>query len=78
MELFKLTLTRHSQVFVKDSGGPDTVPKIIEEVLKAGGLTKGADWDFQLEKESVYKPLDHVCQFRESHYDFICRWMERF
>jgi type VI secretion system secreted protein VgrG len=51
-----------------------TVPKIIEDVLKDGGLTS-LDFEFKLEKE--YPKWEYICQYRESHLNFVSRWMER-
>ena len=67
--LFRLTLTQHSRVFTKM-----TVPAIIEAVLEDGGLE--AD-DYELRLVSEYAVEEHVCQYRESNFDFISRWMER-
>ncbi|WP_437872770.1 type VI secretion system Vgr family protein [Sorangium sp. So ce363] len=62
-----LTLSLHSRVF---SG--KTIPAIIRDVLQKGGVT---DCAFQL--RGAYGAEEHVCQYRESDYDFIARWMER-
>ncbi|WP_437537510.1 type VI secretion system tip protein TssI/VgrG [Sorangium sp. So ce726] len=62
-----LTLSLHSRVF---SG--QTIPTIIQDVLQKGGVT---DCAFQL--RGAYGAEEHVCQYRESDYDFIARWMER-
>jgi type VI secretion system secreted protein VgrG len=63
--LFHLTLTQHSRVFTKL-----TVPAIIEAVLEDGGLT--AD-DYALRLVGEYAVEEHVCQYRESDFDFISR-----
>lgn len=70
---FKATLHRHSQVWVKGTE-PDTVKTIIESVLKASGLTTD---EFELRLKKTYKPLLQVCQYRETNFDFVSRWMER-
>jgi type VI secretion system secreted protein VgrG len=67
--LWWLTLMHHNQVFLGRS-----IPEVVEEVLKDGGLTS-ADYEFRL-KDS-YRPLEYVCQYGESHLDFISRWCER-
>jgi len=64
-----LSLTHHNQIFLGKS-----VPEIVEETLKDGGLTS-ADYEFCL-KDS-YRPFEYVCQYGESHLDFISRWCER-
>jgi type VI secretion system secreted protein VgrG len=67
--LWRLTLTRHSRVFVKQS-----LPAMLDAVLKGAGLT-GAD--YALELTGTYGPLEHVCQYRESSLAFLSRRMER-
>ncbi len=67
--LWWLSLTHHNQIFLDKS-----VPEIVELVLKDGGLTS-VDYDFRL--RGSYGFLDYVCQYGESHLDFISRWCER-
>lgn len=71
--LWKLTLTRHSRVWVEGSR-PDTIPNIIDTVLKANGLAAA---DFTINVSRSYTAQLHVCQYKESDFDFIARWMER-
>ena len=61
------TLTHHSRVFVDM-----TTPQIIEEVLKASAIS-----DYELKLEASYETLPHVCQYQESNYAFVARWLER-
>ena len=68
-QLWQLTQTLHSRMFTKM-----TIPDIIKEVLEDGGLAAG-DYTFKLAQ--TYKPEEHVCQYLETHFDFISRWMER-
>jgi len=60
---------QHHQVFLGR-----TVPEIIEACLKDGGLTVR---DFEFRLQNAYPSLDYVCQYGESHLDFISRWSER-
>jgi type VI secretion system secreted protein VgrG len=64
-----LSFTQHNQVFLDKS-----VPEIIEVCLKDGGLS-GADFEMRL--QGSYDPIEYVCQYSESHLDFISRWCER-
>ena len=64
-----LTLTRHNQVFLNR-----TVPDILKEVLLDGGLTP---LDFELRLAQDYPEWEYVCQYQESHFNFVSRWMER-
>ena len=68
-KLWWLSLTHHNQVLLNK-----TVPEIIEEVLKDGGLTS-LDFEFKLQKD--YPQWEYICQYRESHLSFVSRWMER-
>lgn len=72
-KLWKLTLTRHSRVWVEGTR-PDTIPNILDAVLKANGLA-AADFDINVTRSSPAQL--HVCQYKESDFDFISRWMER-
>ena len=67
--LWQLTLSEHSRVFVSQS-----IPEIIEDVLKRAGF--GPD-DYEMKLDAAYPTLDHVCQYRESSFAFVSRWMER-
>jgi len=70
-KLWWLSLTRHNQIFLDK-----TAPQILEAVLKDGGLTTN-DFELRLEDESKYPSWEFICQYRESHLDFVSRWMER-
>jgi type VI secretion system secreted protein VgrG len=47
---------------------------ILTAVLEDGGLTS---LDFDLRLQSDYPSWEYVCQYRESHFGFLSRWMER-
>lgn len=68
-KLWWLSLTHHNQVILDKS-----VPDFLSDVLKDGGLT-GLDFEFRLQGE--YPPQDYVCQYGETHLNFISRWCER-
>jgi type VI secretion system secreted protein VgrG len=67
--LTQLTQTLHCRIFTKK-----TLPEILRETLEDGGLTSD---DYELRLDRTYKPEEHVCQYRESHFDFLSRWLER-
>ncbi len=50
------------------------IPEIIEEILRQAGLA-GNDYEFHLNRH--YKTWEYVCQYHETDFDFISRWMER-
>ncbi len=49
-----------------------TVPEIIEEVFADLGLT-----DFRLALTATYTKLDYCVQYRETHFNFVSRLMEK-
>lgn len=67
--LWQADLYHENQLFLDK-----TVPDIIEEILKQAGLT--AD-DYELRLTRKYPVWEYICQFRETDFDFISRWMER-
>ncbi|MEW6262846.1 MAG: type VI secretion system tip protein TssI/VgrG [Thermodesulfobacteriota bacterium] len=67
--LWLLTLSWNNQVFLDQ-----TLPEVLQTILKDGGL---ASDDFQMSLQAEYKPREYVCQYDETHFDFLSRWMER-
>ncbi len=63
-----LHYTRNDQIFL-DKGLED----ILDAVLRDGGLQKN---DFDIRLNESYDPYDYVCQYGESHLNFVSRWME--
>lgn len=68
-QLWTLSQGRRTRVFVDL-----TVPAILEQVLRANGFS-GEDYAFKLLAD--YKSHAFVCQYKESDYAFLARWMER-
>jgi type VI secretion system secreted protein VgrG len=68
-KLWTLTLNHHSRIFTDV-----TIPQIIEAVLKKSGLTAK---DYRLRLFAKYIKHEHICQYRESYFDFLSRLMER-
>jgi len=66
---WRLTLTYHNQIFLDK-----TIPQIIEAALQDGGLTS---LDYELRLTGQYQPHEYICQYNESHFNFISRLMER-
>ncbi len=69
-KLWWLSLTHHNQVFLNK-----TVPEIMEAALKDGGLAPGIDFSFSL--MNTYPPFEYICQYDETHFDFVSRWAQR-
>ncbi len=68
--LWALSMNRHSQVFLDMS-----IPDILEKVLLDTGLLTNMDLEFRL--SGNYPKREYVCQYNESHFDFVSRWCER-
>jgi len=70
--LHLLSLTRHNQVFLDQ-----TLPECVAACLKDGGLEAG-DFRFALAREAAaWEKWDYLCQYGESHLDFVHRRLER-
>ncbi len=61
-----LALTQHNQVFLGKS-----LPEIIKQVFAEALLTR-----YDLRLQNGYPPLEYVCQYNESSYNFLARLME--
>ena len=68
-KLWWLTLIHHNQVFLNQS-----VQDLVEAVLKDGGLT---NLDFEFRLQGRYPKQAYVCQYGETHFNFMSRWLER-
>ncbi|MDY6950442.1 MAG: type VI secretion system tip protein TssI/VgrG [Thermodesulfobacteriota bacterium] len=67
--LWQASLYRENQLFLDK-----TVPDIIEEILSQTGLTTD---DYELRLTGQYAEWEYICQYGETDFDFISRWMER-
>ncbi len=67
--VWRMTITHHNQIFLDK-----TVPQIVEAAIKDGGFTS---LDYEIRVSARYPKLEYVCQYDESHADFIFRLMER-
>jgi len=64
-----LSLTHHNQVILRKS-----LPDFLADVLRDGGLNSG---EFEFRLMESFPPKDFVCQYCESHLNFVSRWLER-
>ena len=69
-KLWWLSLTHHNQVILNQN-----LPNILDAVLKDGGLTPQLDYELRLQQD--YPEWEYVCQYGETHLNFLSRWMER-
>ncbi|TVR00694.1 MAG: type VI secretion system tip protein VgrG [Desulfovibrionales bacterium] len=64
-----LTLTHHNQIFLNKK-----LHEYLADVLEDGGLLHGLDFEFHLQEKEAAR--EYVCQYDESHFAFVSRWME--
>ncbi len=67
--LWQASLYHENQLFLDK-----TIPDIIEEILKQTGMTSQ---DYELKLTGNYPEWEYICQYNETDFDFISRWMER-
>ncbi len=67
--LWHADLYRENQLFLDKK-----VPDIIEEILRQTNLTAN---DYELRLTTTYPQWEYICQYGETDFDFISRWMER-
>ncbi len=68
--LWRLRHSSRSNVATKQ-----TIKAFLTDTLEHGGLVEG-DFRFHID-EDRYPEEEFVCQYRESHLDFLHRWLER-
>ena len=67
--LWHADLYRENQLFLDKR-----VPDVIEEILRQTSLTTN---DYALRLTGNYPQWEYICQYGETDFDFISRWMER-
>jgi len=69
-KLWWTTQTHHNQIFLdKNAQG------FLGNVLDDGGLKQALNYEFEL--HGSYPSREYICQYDESHFNFVSRWMER-
>ncbi|MGE4558168.1 MAG: type VI secretion system Vgr family protein [Desulfovibrionaceae bacterium] len=63
-----LSLTRRNQIMLDKN-----LTEAIEIVLKDGGVTV---YDYKLALREQYPMREYICQYEETHMNFVSRWME--
>jgi type VI secretion system secreted protein VgrG len=69
-KVWHLAQSLHSRVFTNQS-----VPAILESVLDSRGFSRRDD--YRLELTGKFPDREFVCQYKESDFAFMSRWMER-
>ena len=68
--LWRLSLYQITEVYLNEQ----TVPDILEKVLKGSQLSSR---DYQFSLTGDYRKRSFVCQYQETHLDFVSRLMEK-
>jgi type VI secretion system secreted protein VgrG len=68
-KLWWLSISQNQQIFLDKK-----ITDILETVLKEAKLTSD---DYELRLQGTYEKNEYVCQYKESRYDFLRRWMEK-
>jgi type VI secretion system secreted protein VgrG len=68
--LWQLSLYQVSEVYLEDQAIPETVKNVLEQ-----SRLSSADFEFKL--SGSYRKRSYVCQYQETHLDFLSRWMEK-
>ena len=68
-KLWWLSIAEYQQIFLDKN-----IPDILDSILIESRFTSN-DYEFRL--LNSYNNKEYVCQYKESRYDFIKRWMER-
>ena len=68
--LWHLSLYQMSEVYLNEQ----TIPQIVEKVLKSSRLGRA---DYAMKLSGSYRERSFVCQYQETHLDFLSRWMEK-
>jgi len=67
--LWWLSVIQHNQVFLNK-----TIEEFMKEILNDGDLT---DLDYEFRLQGSYEPVEYVCQYGETHLNFLSHWCER-
>lgn len=69
--MWKLSFNRITDVYCDEK----SIPELVVQKLDASGLTT-EDYEQRIKDTNAYRPRSFVCQFYETDFDFISRYME--
>ena len=67
--VWNLSLYRASEVYLNEQ----TIPSVLMKVMNDAQFRPD---DFEFRLTATYRPRSFVCQYEETHLDFLSRWME--
>ena len=68
-KLWWLSIALNQQIFLDKK-----IDEIIDSIFKDANFTSD---DYELRLQGSYDKKEYICQYKESRYDFLRRWMER-
>lgn len=68
--IWQLSLYQISEVYLEEK----PIPALIKQVLESANFNSN---DFEIKTNGQYRDRSFVCQYQESHLDFISRWLEK-
>lgn len=68
--IWQLSLYQVSEVYLEEK----PIPALIKQVLESANFNSN---DFEIKTNGQYRDRSFVCQYQESHLDFISRWLEK-
>lgn len=71
-KFWQLTLSRINEIYL----GEQSIPDLISDLLRNNDFTN-VDFKVSLKNAFDYRKRSFVCQYQETHFDFISRWMEK-
>jgi len=71
-KLHTLTLSRVNEIYLNE----DSIPDVISDLLRNNNFSN-SDFKVALKNSSDYRKHSFVCQYQETHFAFISRWMEK-
>lgn len=69
--LWRTSLNRLNEVYLDEQ----SIPEVIQSILERNGL-RGPDVQLLLKNPEIYRKRSFTCQYQESDFAFISRWME--
>ena len=71
-KLWGLTLTRINEIYLKER----SIPDLLSDLLRENNFSN-SDFKVAVRNPSDYRKRSFVCQYQETHFDFMSRWLEK-
>lgn len=71
-KLWTLTLSRINEIYLNEN----SIPDLISDLLRDNDFNN-ADFKVALLNPLDYRKRSFVCQYQETHFDFVSRWLEK-